>query len=150
MMFSERLNPVNPKAQKKVPVPKASTSTNPSTTAGTWTVKRVRAKSTARRTVTQSTEAAVGRGGARHDKDGRKKEKERSSRDKKRSTTGRSGLYSDDDYNAPLTAEDKAEAKRRLEARKQAQMSDPFYLVDRRQPTQRRHCCMETTPESSS
>ena len=132
MLFSERLNPVNPKAQRKVPVPKGL-DLNQSIHEG-WEVDSEASESEAEESEdSDGTDRSSKRRG-RQSKDGRRKDK--SSRhadgkaDKRKKRTG--GLYSDDEYNAPLTAAEKAEAKGRLDARKQAQMNDPFYLVDKK------------------
>ena len=129
-LFSERLNPVNPKAQRKVPVPKGLDLNQPIHEG--WEVD-----SDASVSDEDSEDSEMDRksSSSRRDKDRKKdKKRDRESKGDKKSKKGRQsgGLYSDEEYNAPLTAEEKAEAKGRLDARKQAQMSDPFYLVDRK------------------
>ena len=134
MLFSERLNPVNPKAQKKVPVPKGLDLNQPIHDG--WEVDSEASESEDESEESDGNERSSSNRSGRHDKDSRKRDKGRE-KDKKRSRKDRKGAgLLDDEYSAPQTAEEKArdqqEAKRRLEARKQAQMNDPFYLVDRK------------------
>ena len=133
MLFSERLNPVSTKAQRKVPVPKGLDLSQPIHDG--WDVD---SEASDKEEDSEEDSDANDRGGNskrrdRQSRGGRKKDQEREKGKGERQRSKKSGgLYSDDDYTAPLTAEEKVDAKRRLEARKQAQMNDPFYLSDRK------------------
>ena len=132
LLFSERLNPVNPKAQRKVPVPKGL-DLNQRIHDG-WDVDSDASLSEAEESDDSDGADRGGRRKGRQSKDSRRKDKgskhadSAAERRKKRS----GGLYSDEEYNAPQTAEEKAAAKRRLEDRKQAQLNNPFYLGDKK------------------
>ena len=137
-LFSERLNPVNPKAQKKVPVPKGLDLNQPIHEG--WDVDSEASESDDDGDDSDGNDRGSSSRRDRHDKSrhekgkGKDREREKGNKEKKRGKKAREsgGLYSEEEYSAPLTAEEKEDAKRRLEARKQAQMNDPFYLVDRK------------------
>ena len=124
LLFSERLNPVNPKAQRKVPLPKGlnlDATINPG-----WDVDSDKSEE-------ESSESSEEEEGSKKRKrKDRKREKERGGERKKKSKERSSGgLFDEEDYSKPLTEAEKAEAKRRLEARRAAQAADPFYMKDR-------------------
>ena len=122
LLFSERLNPVNPKAQRKVPVPKGldlDAVLNPG-----WDVDSDKSDDP----VTESDDDDGDSSKKRKRKD-RKRDKEK--KKKKDRNSGGAGLFDEEDYSKPLTEAEKAEAKRRLEARRAAQAADPFYVKDR-------------------
>ena len=123
LLFSERLNPVNPKAQRKVPLPKGL-DLDAVINQG-WDVDSDRSEEEASQSEEEGEE-----GGKRRKKKDRKREKEKRKKDKKERSVNLYG-EEEEDYSKPLTEQEKAEAKRRLDARRAAQMADPFYVKDK-------------------
>ena len=123
VLFSERLNPVNPKAQRKVPLPKGldlDAVINPN-----WDVDSDRSEEELSESEEEGEE-----GGRRRKKKDRRREKDRKKKDRKERAVNVYG-EEEEDYAKPLTEQEKAEAKRRLDARRAAQMADPFYVKDK-------------------
>ena len=119
VLFAERLNPVNPKAQKKVPLPRGL---------DLDVVINEGADVDSDKDEAEDEDGDDDYSLSDDDDDSSKKKKDKKKKDKKRKKDD----YEEEDYNKPLTPAEKEEAHRRQEQRKAAQAHDPFYIKDAR------------------
>jgi len=148
LLFAERLNPVNPKAQRKVPVPKGldlsvEINTNGATQDIAAGEKNKDGEGSEEESDYESYKPRRKRGALYDDEDesslgGGFGSKKSSSSSSTRRGGGRTGpslaaqAFDDDSFDKKrMSAEEKEEARQRAERRRQQQMNDPYYLKEK-------------------